>query len=337
MKTNQKVLQLLSNGFDIKLLSNLNENQINVLHKRLVETKKETKEAVQTTQQTGYLTKITPGSSANLNVNGTDISVDPAKGITMMSQTKPVGTGEQKESINHEELDEKFESKSQQKFFWAKCQRSKGKEKEKWCKMADEFSKSTTKKDYKKMPEKIHPEKTVKYKKKKDTNEEFTMGKYFNTIKNKVAGQLSNKVNATPNLSFGENELERGIMKLLEKHLSPKMSKRDFLKLIQESPREIDPEVLPKPGQPGIETDDDEDFDPFINPDPSDDPEARSPLEAPTKPDTKPRPTTEPKPSTDDPDFDPFIDPDPKDDPEARKSDLNWFMNQVKRAGMYKK
>lgn len=330
MKTNQKVLQLLSNGFDIKLLSNLNENQINVLHKRLVETKKETKEQ--------WVKKNTPGAEYTAPItalkNGAAIPNPPAPN---MKTTLSIDGGNAKVTQAESELTEKFESKAQQKFFWAKCQRSKGKEKEKWCKMADEFSKSTTKKDYKKMPEKIHPEKTVKYKKKKDTNEEFTMGKYFSTLKNKVAGQLSNKVNATPNLSFGENELERGIMKLLEKHLSPKMSKRDFLKLIQESPREIDPEVLPKPGQPDIETDDDEDFDPFINPDPSDDPEARNPLEAPTKPETKPRPTTEPKPSTDDPDFDPFIDPDPKDDPEARKSGLSWFMNQVKRAGMYKK
>ena len=66
-------------------------------------------------------------------------------------------------------IKEKFESKAQQGLFWARCNKCSDK-KCKWCKMAKEFSDSTTKKEYKKMPEKIHPEKTVKYKKKK-TNE----------------------------------------------------------------------------------------------------------------------------------------------------------------------
>jgi hypothetical protein len=67
-------------------------------------------------------------------------------------------------------LNEKFESKAQQGLFWARCNKCSSKDC-KWCKMAKEFSDSTSKKQYKTMPEKKHPEKTVKYKKKK-TNEE---------------------------------------------------------------------------------------------------------------------------------------------------------------------
>ena len=67
-------------------------------------------------------------------------------------------------------IKEKFESKAQQGLFWARCNKCSDK-KCKWCKMAKEFSDSTSKKQYKKMPEKKHPEKTVNYKKKK-TNEE---------------------------------------------------------------------------------------------------------------------------------------------------------------------
>jgi hypothetical protein len=66
---------------------------------------------------------------------------------------------------NEGELREKFESKAQQNFFWGKCNTTKGVQKQKWCKLAREFSNDTTKKDYKKMPEKLHPEKTVKVKK----------------------------------------------------------------------------------------------------------------------------------------------------------------------------
>lgn len=68
------------------------------------------------------------------------------------------------------EINEKFESKAQQGLFWARCNKCSS-ENCKWCKMAKEFSDSTSKKQYKNMPEKKHPEKTVKYKKKK-TNED---------------------------------------------------------------------------------------------------------------------------------------------------------------------
>ena len=74
------------------------------------------------------------------------------------------------EGIAESKLNEKFESKAQQGLFWARCNKCSDK-KCKWCKMAKEFSDSTSKKQYKDMPEKKHPEKTVDYKKKK-TNEE---------------------------------------------------------------------------------------------------------------------------------------------------------------------
>ena len=57
------------------------------------------------------------------------------------------------------EINEKFQSKSQQGLFWARCNKCSDK-KCKWCKMVKEFSDSTSKKDYKKMPEKKRPEKT---------------------------------------------------------------------------------------------------------------------------------------------------------------------------------
>lgn len=52
---------------------------------------------------------------------------------------------------------EKFESKKQQKYFFAKCNDDSlsKKEKNKWCKMADEFAKDT---DFKKLPEKANEE-----------------------------------------------------------------------------------------------------------------------------------------------------------------------------------
>ena len=169
MKTKKDIKILFENGLTFSTIKNLTPNQVKVLVEKFTK-KDEVDEAVTTTQQTGYKTTITPGSPANLNVNGTAISVDPSKGITMMSPTKPVGTGETAEgevSEETEELDEKFESRAQQKLFFAKCGNGKTKEQKKWCKLRDEFASSTTKKDYKKMPEKLHPEKTVPVKKRK--------------------------------------------------------------------------------------------------------------------------------------------------------------------------
>jgi hypothetical protein len=65
-------------------------------------------------------------------------------------------------------IKEKFESKAQQGLFWARCEKCTSKNC-KWCKMAKEFSDSTSKKQYKEMPEKKHPEKSVN--KKEKTNE----------------------------------------------------------------------------------------------------------------------------------------------------------------------
>lgn len=56
------------------------------------------------------------------------------------------------------EMDEKFESKSQQKYFFAKCGDGKTPEQKKWCKMADEFASKT--KNFKKLPEKVTENKT---------------------------------------------------------------------------------------------------------------------------------------------------------------------------------
>lgn len=102
------------------------------------------------------------------------------------------------------EIKEKFESKAQQGLFWAKCKNSTGKTKEKWCKMAKEFSDSTSKKQYKDMPEKKHPEKTVKRKTKKRTDENY------------------------------EKYLEEQIFNMIEKHIEPSMTKGELLKTIQE-------------------------------------------------------------------------------------------------------
>jgi hypothetical protein len=98
-------------------------------------------------------------------------------------------------------ISEKFESKAQQGLFWARCGDGKTKEEKKWCKMAREFSDSTSKKQYEKMPEKKHPEKTVKVK--KSTNENL------------------------------QKFLEEKISEMVESNINPKMTKRDLIEAIK--------------------------------------------------------------------------------------------------------
>lgn len=113
------------------------------------------------------------------------------------------------------EINEKFESKAQQGLFWARCNKCSDK-KCKWCKMAKEFSDSTTKKDYKKMPEKIHPEKTVKYKKKK-TNENL------------------------------QKFLEDRIVNIIENNIEPKMTKKDLINTIKKKSKKSDSMIIRRP------------------------------------------------------------------------------------------
>jgi hypothetical protein len=102
------------------------------------------------------------------------------------------------------ELTEKFESKAQQGLFWARCNKCSSKDC-KWCKMTKEFSDSTSKKQYKNMPEKKHPEKTVK----KKTNENF---KKF---------------------------LEKKILEMVDNNIDAKMSKKDLIETIKKKSKSM--------------------------------------------------------------------------------------------------
>ena len=56
--------------------------------------------------------------------------------------------------LDDEQLNEKFASKAQQRYFYAKCDDGSNKEERKWCGMADEFSDDMTKSDWEDLPEK---------------------------------------------------------------------------------------------------------------------------------------------------------------------------------------
>tara|TARA_R110000868_G_scaffold371615_1_gene635329 strand:- start:39 stop:1202 length:1164 start_codon:yes stop_codon:yes gene_type:complete len=144
---------------------------------------KETKEAVSISQEQDNMKNVNVTGSGKVNVNGINIDLNGSLKAQLPSDAKV------------EPISEKFESKAQQGFFWAKCNTSKGVKKKKWCEMAKEFSDSTSKKQYKDMPEK-----TVKRK----TEENY------------------------------EKQLEEQIFNMIEKHIEPSMTKGELLRTIQE-------------------------------------------------------------------------------------------------------
>jgi len=225
MNLNKKIGVLLDNGFKPEFISSLNESKINFLFEKMSK-RKENKEAT-TTTKTEKVTTYTPDEltkmkqqNTGVNVTNGEVTPTPQGGLVVKQQAEG-------------EIKEKFESKAQQGLFWARCNKCKTDEC-KWCKMANEFSKSTSKKQYKTMPEKKHPEKTVKYKKKKETNEEFTMANYFD----KVASAYSNNVMGRAIKSFTKEQIiNKHLTKLVESNLRPTMKKRDLLRLIENQTR----------------------------------------------------------------------------------------------------
>ena len=191
MKTKDQIKVLLENGIRANTISKMNETQIKVLVNRFVVSEQTAPQ--NTTPQTTTTTKYVVKPNSKTMVNGVEIDTTDGKTTaTPMQET---------------ELSEKFESKAQQGLFWAKCKNSSGKTKEKWCKMAKEFSNSTTKKQYEKMPEKKHSEK----------NEDY------------------------------EKYLEDSIVEMLEKHINPSMTKGDILKTINEKTKDTDGVMLSNP------------------------------------------------------------------------------------------
>ena len=204
MKNSTKVTFLIESGISLKTISKMNQGQINLMVERFKKSKKEeSKENWTETNQKTYTAPVdkaqnlpVPPGAKQISVSGNTVQVketemtedDSSVNIDNASageytQDKhqvqgPDGMGDAGDAeIDKEEdlategvIKEKFESKSQQGLFWARCNKCSSKNC-KWCKMAKEFSDSTSKKQYKEMPEKKHPEKTVKVKKEK-TNEE---------------------------------------------------------------------------------------------------------------------------------------------------------------------
>jgi hypothetical protein len=240
MKNNKSVSYLIENGLSAKTVANLSETQIKLLVEKF---KKENKE--QTEVKTTVYDTTDPEQKKKLNqalqdptkMQGQSIQVKETEmtedvdvdkndaGAGEYSQDPhqvqaPDGMGDEGDATIDKEEDlategvikEKFESKAQQGLFWARCNKCASKNC-KWCKMAKEFSDSTSKKQYKTMPEKKHPEKTVK----KKTNENL------------------------------QKFLEKKISEMVDNTIKPKMSKKDLIEAIKKKSKKSESMILRRP------------------------------------------------------------------------------------------
>jgi hypothetical protein len=167
-----KIEKLVSNGFTYNTLRGLNESQIGLLYSRLVEqpTNLNLEKNIQgldvlNRKLTDVELKMKKLGLTEKNIDEDDFGLDADQDYTgqlgahgedqsaddgMDDDTSPQNNN--RKMVGETEVTEKFQSKSQQRLFWAKCENSRTeKAKRKWCKWAKEFSDDT---DFSKLPEK---------------------------------------------------------------------------------------------------------------------------------------------------------------------------------------
>jgi hypothetical protein len=250
MKNNKSVSYLIENGLSAKTVANLSETQIKLLVEKFKKENKEQTEVKTTVYDTTdpeqkkklnqALQDPTKMQGQNIQVKETEMTEDDTDDVTSSNalgkdaeqsytgQEAPHDANDMADDgmdddssddrsmmgMSESKLNEKFESKAQQGLFWARCNKCSTKNC-KWCKMAREFSDSTSKKQYEKMPEKKHPEKTVKVE--KNTNEGL------------------------------EKFLEKKIYEMIESQIKPKMKKKDLVNTIKKKTNDNDSMIIRRP------------------------------------------------------------------------------------------
>ena len=243
MNTNQKKLKLVKEGIKSSTLNKMTDSQVDVLFSKLQEQVTPVTEPAKTGYKVGdkggKLPATPNGYDVKKNDDGTIMATPNEQDDTLNVVQDPDASADGMGMFEEKEIDEKFESKKQQKYFFAKCGDGKTKEQKKWCKMADEFAEKT---NFAKLPEK-----------KKETKEGYDdmVGGALNKIAQSKLSQVK------PSVTMGESKIEKEIMRLVEKHITPKMSKKDFNNLLGEDTKtapskpKVNPGTKPKhPFQP---------------------------------------------------------------------------------------
>jgi hypothetical protein len=239
MNTNQKKLKLVKEGIKASTLNKMTDSQVDLLFNKLQEqvTPLPAKPSFKVGIKGGELPGNDKGYSIQPNATDNSVTATPMgenqeieEDDTLNVVQDPDATEDGMGMFEEKEIDEKFESKKQQKYFFAKCGDGKTKEQKKWCKMADEFAEKT---NFAKLPEK-----------KKETKENYQ--EMISGALNKIAQAKLGEIR--PTMTMGESKIEKEIMRLVEKHITPKMSKKDFENLLEGDTKTAPAKPKVKPG-----------------------------------------------------------------------------------------
>ena len=264
MKAKDHVLNLLSHGFKFDTVARFNESQVRVLSEKI--SKEENKEQV-TEVPNNKTYKIGPKGG---QIGDLSITQDPSTKEVMVQTKSQMEEDATLDVVNDPDatedgmgIFEKFESKSQQRLFYARCGNGKTKTEKKWCKWAKESSKET---DYETTPEKKEKnesdekfiEESIVRLIEKNVNPKMSKGDLIRTINEKSQESSMILKNPLKNTMFSK---ESGIeMKRMKK---PTMG-MPVMGTMEENTKEKEAPVK----EPGIKTPPKRRDNPFKNPNP---------------------------------------------------------------------
>ena len=216
MKTNDiRVIKLMKEGFSFETLRNLNDSQINVLYKRIVK-EQGTVTVPKDTEASKIADIAKTGANVQLSKEGevSEDDVEPLKPYKKGQQTQDPkqvgpdsndGMGNYQDGMDEGELEEKAVSKKQQKFMGIV--------------KAMQDGDLPIEGDAGKVAQEMKPSDVVD----------------FASTKHKG---LPNKVEKTKKESYLRNVkmIEESLIKLVQKHITPVMTKKDLMNIVEAGP-----------------------------------------------------------------------------------------------------
>ena len=232
---NKKIASLLNKGIKFNTLKMLNETQIDTLYNAVIKEQSSLGSAADevNTKLDMAREKTTQLRQALVGEEDLEEDEDGLQDLSRQDYTGQEGPHDEKDmapdgmdddSDNNrsemgEEVEEEFKSKSQQKYFFAKCEEEGPKSK--WCKMADEFADDTE--DFSKLPEKVEANEGTKCWKGYEKKGMKTM--FGKRVPNCVKKESKEET---------IRQIEESLVSLVKKYISETMTKKDLMNLLEQ-------------------------------------------------------------------------------------------------------
>jgi hypothetical protein len=227
---NKKVASLLNKGIKFETLKMLNETQIDTLYGAIIKEQSAVDAARNVNTELDIAREKVAGLRQAL-VGEEDLEEDDVDNIKpfkgqQTQDPKQVGPSSNDGMDDYqdgmdEEVDEEFRSKSQQGYFFVKCEEEGPKSE--WCKLAREFADDT--KDFSKLPDKVEVKEGTKCWKGYEKKGMKTM--FGKRVPNCVKKESKEEQ---------IRQIEESIVSLVKKYVPKTMSKKDLMNLLEQGP-----------------------------------------------------------------------------------------------------